>query len=109
MSHTAYLGAATAAGAADGFGSGRRSCGPPSAVAAYPDGHGPPERGSPQMDRSLRASDADRETVARRLSIALRDGRLDVAEFDERTAAAYAARTLAELDALSADLPRDLW
>jgi hypothetical protein len=54
----------------------------------------------------LRASDADRErTVA-----ALRDhggaGRLDVDELDERTEAALRARTLAELDALVADLPR---
>lgn len=61
------------------------------------------------MDRNLRAADADRESVARRLRDALRDGRLDVVEFDERTTAAYAARTLAELDELISDLPRDLW
>lgn len=61
------------------------------------------------VNRNLRASNADRENAARRLSDALRDGRLDVDEFDERTAAAYASRTLAELDELTADLPRDLW
>jgi hypothetical protein len=53
----------------------------------------------------LRASDADREAVAERLRLAHADGRLDLAEFDERVAAAYAARTYADLAPLTADLP----
>jgi len=59
--------------------------------------------------RDLRASDAERQAVVRRLELALRDGRLTIAEFDERTQAAYAARTRGELDDLTEDLPRDLW
>lgn len=51
-----------------------------------------------------RASDAERETVAQRLQGAFADGQLTVAEFDERTRAAYAARFADELPALVADL-----
>jgi Domain of unknown function (DUF1707) len=51
----------------------------------------------------------ERQAVARRLERALREGRLTVVEFDERTRAAYAARTLGELDDLTEDLPPDLW
>jgi hypothetical protein len=58
-------------------------------------------------DRSLRASDADRERVA----VSLRDhavaGRLTTEELDARTGRAFAARTLGELDALLGDLPRE--
>jgi hypothetical protein len=61
------------------------------------------------VPRELRASEAERQAVARRLEQALRDGRLTVVEFDERTQAAYAARTRRELDDLTADLPPDLW
>ena len=61
------------------------------------------------MPRELRASDAERQAVARRLEQAFRDGRLTVVEFDERTQAAYAARTRRELDGLTEDLPPDLW
>lgn len=53
----------------------------------------------------LRASDGDREAVVERLSRAHAEGRLDLAEFDERTRCAYAARTYAELAALTIDLP----
>jgi hypothetical protein len=61
------------------------------------------------VPRELRASEAERQAVARRLERAFRDGRLTVVEFDERTQAAYAARTRRELDDLTADLPPDLW
>lgn len=61
------------------------------------------------MQRELRASDADRFAVMRRIERALRDGRLTVVEFDERTRAAAAARTLGELADLTEDLPPDLW
>lgn len=47
--------------------------------------------------RELRASDADREVVQRVLVDAYADGRLDREEFDVRTAATDAARTLGML------------
>lgn len=61
------------------------------------------------MQRDHRASDAERQAVVRRLERALRDGRLTILEFDERTRAAYAARTRGELDELTEDLPPDHW
>lgn len=53
----------------------------------------------------LRASDADREAVARRLQTATAEGRLFAHELEERLTALYAARTYQELEALVADLP----
>ena len=53
----------------------------------------------------MRASNADREQVVERLRIALNEGRLNLTEFDERTAAAYAAQTYADLRPLLTDLP----
>ena len=53
----------------------------------------------------LRASDADRTAVADVLGGHMSAGRLTVAEYDERLAGAYAARTYGELAALTADLP----
>jgi hypothetical protein len=53
----------------------------------------------------LRAADSDREYVAERLRGALAEGRIDLAEFDERLGSAYAARTYGELKALLTDLP----
>lgn len=53
----------------------------------------------------LRASDADRERVADRLRDALAEGRLDMDEFGERLDIAYRARTYAELEPLTRDLP----
>ncbi|MEV6615315.1 DUF1707 domain-containing protein [Streptomyces sp. NPDC051051] len=53
----------------------------------------------------LRASDADRERVAEVLRDALAEGRLDMAEFEERLDAAYRARTYGELTPLTRDLP----
>ncbi|GAA1278222.1 DUF1707 domain-containing protein [Saccharothrix xinjiangensis] len=54
--------------------------------------------------RQMRASDADRETVAQVLQQAHGEGRLDLHELDERLAATYAARTYGELVPLTADL-----
>jgi hypothetical protein len=51
------------------------------------------------------ASDAERERVTARLRDAAVEGRLTLAESDERQAAAYAARTRDELAPLVADLP----
>lgn len=53
----------------------------------------------------LRISDQDREQVAGAIREHYAAGRLDGTEFEERLQAAYAARTQAELDALTADLP----
>ncbi|MGI5369702.1 hypothetical protein C9J60_10630 [Streptomyces sp. A244] len=53
----------------------------------------------------LRASDADRERVAEILRDALAEGRLDMAEFEERLDATYQARTYGELAPITRDLP----
>jgi hypothetical protein len=53
----------------------------------------------------LRASDADRERVAKILHDALAEGRLTLTELDERLQSAYAAKTLGDLVPLTADLP----
>src|SRR5512142_2970732 len=55
--------------------------------------------------KAARAADADRESMALRLRDAAAEGRLDLNELEERLAAAYAAKTRGELDALIADLP----
>lgn len=55
---------------------------------------------------SMRAADADRHTVADQLKGALDEGRLSLAEYDERVRDAYAARTYADLLLLVADLPK---
>jgi len=54
---------------------------------------------------SLRASDADRERVAETLREAAGDGRLSMEELDERLEAVYAAKTYAELEPITRDLP----
>jgi Domain of unknown function (DUF1707) len=53
----------------------------------------------------LRASDDDRERAALRLRDAAADGRLTLEELADRVGAAYAARTHAELEQLTRDLP----
>ena len=62
------------------------------------------ERDSPGRD-ALRAADEDRQKVAEFLHAALNEGRLTLAEYDDRVRTAYAARTYADLDALLNDLP----
>jgi len=52
-----------------------------------------------------RAGDQDRERVAARLHQASGEGRLTLAETDERLAAVYAATYLDELTPLTRDLP----
>ncbi|MEO7980374.1 MAG: DUF1707 domain-containing protein [Sporichthyaceae bacterium] len=61
---------------------------------------------SDERDPALRASDGDRDEVADRLRRAHTEGRLTVEEYGERLDAAFAARTLGDLAALTADLPR---
>ncbi|MGY1704268.1 DUF1707 domain-containing protein [Geodermatophilus sp. SYSU D00697] len=54
----------------------------------------------------LRAADADRAAVASQLGEHMSAGRLSVAEYDERLARTYAARTYGELAEITADLPK---
>jgi hypothetical protein len=56
-------------------------------------------------DGRIRASDADRDKVVDILRAAYGEGRLSLEEFDERTTAAYAAKTWSALRELTADLP----
>jgi hypothetical protein len=56
-------------------------------------------------DRSIRASDRERESVVDVLRDAYTEGRLTRDEFEERMSAAYAAKTWTELRELTGDLP----
>jgi hypothetical protein len=60
-----------------------------------------------QLEPRMRAGDADRSKVVETLGRHLGEGRLTVAEFDERTARAHAAVYLDQLPPLLADLPDD--
>lgn len=51
-----------------------------------------------------RAADADREATAQHLRDAAADGRLSLSELEERLESAYSAKTLVELQAITADL-----
>lgn len=55
----------------------------------------------------IRVSDAERDAVIGRLSAATGDGRLTLEEFSQRMELATAARTRADLEPLTADLPAD--
>ncbi len=57
-------------------------------------------------DEGLRVSDAERDAVAAELAEHLKDGRLQVGEFDERLSGAITARTRGDLARLLTDLPR---
>jgi hypothetical protein len=59
----------------------------------------------PARSPVIRVSDQDRDAVAQRLQAAFAERRLDDDEFDDRMRAALTARTSADLDALTADLP----
>ena len=54
---------------------------------------------------ALRASDAEREQTVAFLNRQCGEGRVDLDELDSRVEAAYRAVSLAELDALTRDLP----
>jgi uncharacterized protein DUF1707 len=60
-------------------------------------------------DRPIRASDQERESVVDVLRDAFTDGRLTFDEFEQRTAAAYAAKTWTDLGELTSDLPAQFW
>jgi hypothetical protein len=53
----------------------------------------------------MRASDADRERIVNLLREHHAEGRLDIEEFHDRLNAAYAAKTIGDLEALLADMP----
>jgi hypothetical protein len=54
---------------------------------------------------SIRISNEDRERVAQILHTAMADGRLEVTELEERLDAVYAAKTFADLEPITRDLP----
>lgn len=56
-------------------------------------------------DPGVLASDADRERMVAHLQRQVGAGRLTLDEFSDRSAAAYSARSLGELEALVRDLP----
>lgn len=56
---------------------------------------------------SMRASDVEREHAAAALREHYAQGRLTRDEFDERLEAAYTAKTVGELERLTADLPAE--
>lgn len=59
----------------------------------------------PVRPEELRVSDVERTRVEERLRRAQEVGQLDLAEFDERVRATWAARTRGELERVIADLP----
>ncbi|MCW2504574.1 MAG: hypothetical protein JWO79_2858 [Actinomycetia bacterium] len=60
-----------------------------------------PER----REQDLRIGNPEREAVVQRLSEALSEGRIELAEYDDRVQQVYAAKTQAELMPVTADLP----
>jgi hypothetical protein len=62
-------------------------------------------RTGPQSESALRASDAERNEVADKLSRHFADGRLDQIEFKARLDRAMGATTRGDLDGLFDDLP----
>ena len=56
-------------------------------------------------NENVRASDADREKIVERLRSAMNEGRLNLAEFDDRVQQVYTARTYGELSPILSDLP----
>jgi hypothetical protein len=59
----------------------------------------------PADPRRLRAADADRDRVAEMLRRSAAEGRITFEELDERISQVYAAKTFADLQALTSDLP----
>ena len=57
--------------------------------------------------KAVRASDGERERVVELLKRHLAQGRLTLEELEQRTGAAYAARTRTELERLLQDLPHE--
>jgi hypothetical protein len=60
-----------------------------------------------ELQPRMRAGDKDRQRTVEQLGKHFGEGRLTVAEFDERVARAHASVYLDELPALTVDLPRE--
>ncbi|WP_328397638.1 DUF1707 SHOCT-like domain-containing protein [Nocardia sp. NBC_00416] len=58
-----------------------------------------------EISTGTRASDAERDRIVRDLSRHMEDGRIDLAEYDQRVAQVYQTATREELTAVLADLP----
>lgn len=65
----------------------------------------PSESSGSRPGEGVRIGNAEREEVVTQLQTAFAEGRLEVAEFDQRVSQVYAARTAGELVPLTADLP----
>jgi hypothetical protein len=63
------------------------------------------DTGDPNAALEMRAADSDRERVAEQLRDAAGHGRLTMDELEERLERAYSAKTYAELEPLTRDLP----
>jgi len=59
----------------------------------------------PADPRQMRAADTDRDHTAEVLRRAAAEGRITFEELDERIGQAYAAKTFADLEALTSDIP----
>ncbi|MFI6999595.1 DUF1707 domain-containing protein [Nocardia sp. NPDC050175] len=59
-----------------------------------------------EISTGTRASNAEREKVVRLLARHLDDGRIDLTEYDQRTAQVYATTTTDELQLVLSDLPK---
>lgn len=78
---------------------------PPGGFQVPAGGHQMQARMNPAMNPAMRAASADRERAVDVLKAGFAEGRLTQDEYNERMNRAYAARTYAELTALTADLP----
>jgi hypothetical protein len=78
---------------------------PPGGFQAPAGGYQMQARMNPAMNPAMRAASADRERAVDVLKAGFAEGRLTQDEYNERMNRAYAARTYAELTALTADLP----
>lgn len=58
-----------------------------------------------EITPGTRASDAERNAIVTQLGTHLADGRLDLAEYDQRVAQVYATTTRDQLDVVLSDLP----
>ncbi len=65
----------------------------------------PTRAAEPERRPELRIGDREREQAVAHLGVAFGEGRLELAEFDERVASAYSAKTASDLLQLTADLP----
>lgn len=65
----------------------------------------PTQPAKPETRPELRIGDREREQAVVHLGTAFGEGRLELAEYDERVASAYGAKTASDLLHLTADLP----